>query len=127
MSVITTGSLDDLAASTITQQLIKLTHLTPEKRVERKVVEMYLAIQLESRMDKGSNLESYLNKVGFANAWGVQAADLFPRKDVGEISVAQAAVLASIIKSPTYYKPYVIEEDEGIYTIKKDENGKIAC
>lgn len=127
INVVTTGSLNGPGGSTITQQLIKLTHLTPEKKLERKVIEIYLAMQLERKWTKDQILQAYLNKVGFANAWGVQAASqTYFRKDVAEISYAQAAVLAATIKSPTYYKPYIVEEiEEGIYSIKKDENGKI--
>lgn len=127
INVITTGSLNGPGGSTITQQLIKLTHLTPEKKLQRKVVEIYLALKLERKWTKDQILQAYLNKVGFANAWGVQAASqTYFRKDVSEISYAQAAVLAATIKSPTYYKPYIVEEvEEGIYAIKKDEDGKI--
>ncbi len=110
INVIATGSLNGPGGSTITQQLIKLTHLTPEKKLERKVIEIHLAMGLERKWTKDQILEAYLNKVGFANAWGVQAASqTYFRKNVDEISYAQAAVLAATIKSPTYYKPYAVE------------------
>ncbi|NTW72530.1 MAG: hypothetical protein HGA49_09870 [Eubacteriaceae bacterium] len=125
--VIRTGSLSGPGGSTITQQLIKLTHLTPEKALQRKVVEMYLAVQLENKFTKKQILESYLNKINFAYAWGVQSASkVYFHKDVKDLSVAQAAVLASIIKSPTNYKPYIIvEESDGTFSIKKSEDGKV--
>jgi penicillin-binding protein 1A len=125
--VVRTGSLSGPGGSTITQQLIKLTHLTPEKALERKFVEIYLAMELEKKLTKDQILENYLNKINFAYAWGVQAAsDVYFGKDVSELTVAQAAVLAGIIKSPTNYKPYIIEEKEpGIFTIQVDENGKV--
>ncbi|MFZ7130907.1 MAG: transglycosylase domain-containing protein [Eubacteriales bacterium] len=127
IGVVISQSLSGPGGSTITQQLIKLTHLTPEKALQRKVVEMYLAMQLEMQYTKEQILEAYLNKVGFAYAWGVEAAaKTYFGKSVQDISVAQAAVLASIIKSPTYYKPYIIEEvEEDVYDIKKEEDGKI--
>lgn len=126
--VIRTGSLSGPGGSTITQQLIKLTHLTPEKAVERKVIEMYLAMELEKVYTKDQILEAYLNKINFAYAWGVQSAsEVYFGKDVSELTVAQAAVLASIIKSPTNYKPYIIEElEDGSFGIKKDDEGNIA-
>ncbi|MPW26336.1 hypothetical protein GC105_11100 [Alkalibaculum sp. M08DMB] len=127
VGIVTSQSLSGPGGSTITQQLVKLTHLSSEKKVERKVVEMYLAMQLERQFTKDQILEAYLNKVGFANAWGIQAASkVYFDKSVDELSVSQAAVLASIIKSPTHYKPYITEEvEEGVYAIKKDDDGVI--
>lgn len=137
LSVVTSQSLTGPGGSTITQQLIKLTQLDragliteqgyAEKTVKRKAIEMYLAVQLERQYTKDQILEAYLNKVGFAYAWGVQAAaETYFGKGVQDISVAQSAVLAAIIKSPTYYKPYIIDEvDENVYEISKDEDGKI--
>lgn len=114
------GDLTAAGGSTITQQLIKLTHLSSEKSLKRKVQEAYLAIQLEKNMTKDQILESYLNKINFAYAHGIQAAsETYFGKDVRELTIAQAAVLAAIPKAPTTYKPYVIEE-------KKDDSFGIA-
>ncbi|MBF7095776.1 transglycosylase domain-containing protein [Alkalibacter mobilis] len=127
LEVVRTGSLSGPGGSTITQQLIKLTHLTPEKALERKIVEIYLAMELEKVFTKDQILEAYLNKINFAYAWGVQSASkVYFGKNVSELTVAQAASLASIIKSPTNYKPYIIEElEDGTFGIKKDEDGKV--
>lgn len=120
------GDLTAAGGSTITQQLIKLTHLSPEKSLKRKIQEAYLAIQLERNMTKDQILESYLNKINFAYAHGIQAAsETYFGKDVGELTIAQAAVLAAIPKAPTTYKPYVIEEKkDGSFGIAYEEDGK---
>lgn len=125
--VVRTGSLSGPGGSTITQQLIKMTHLTPDKALQRKFTEIYLAMELEKVLTKDQILEHYLNIINFAYAWGVQSAsEVYFGKDVSELTVAQAAVLAGIIKSPTNYKPYVIEETEdGQFVIKVDETGKV--
>ncbi|QSX08667.1 transglycosylase domain-containing protein [Alkalibacter rhizosphaerae] len=127
LEVIRTGSLSGPGGSTITQQLIKLTHLTPEKALERKFTEIYLAMELEKVLTKDQIMEAYLNKINFAYAWGVQSAsEVYFGNDISEATVAQAAVLAGIIKSPTNYKPYIIEEkEEGVFGIKVDEEGKV--
>lgn len=137
IGVITSQSLSGPGGSTITQQLIKLTQLedrgilsdsgTANKTLQRKVIEIYLAMQLERQYTKDQILESYLNKVGFAYAWGVQAAsETYFNKNVQDLTIAQSAVLASIIKSPTYYKPYIIEEvEEGVFQISTEEDGRV--
>ena len=127
INVIFSGSTDGPGGSTITQQLIKLTHLTSEVSIKRKVMEWKLAVQLENQMSKREILEAYLNKVNMSYTWGIQgAADLYFGKDVSELSIAQAAVLAAIINSPSYYNPYLYETDEDGNTIlmrTTDESG----
>lgn len=120
------GDLTTAGGSTITQQLIKLTHLSPEQSLKRKVQEAYLAIKLERNMTKNQILEAYLNKINFAYAHGIQAASqTYFRKNVEELTFAQAAVLAAIPKSPTAYKPYLIEEKEnGSFGLAYEEDGK---
>lgn len=99
-------------ASTITQQLIKLTHLTSEKTLSRKAQEIVLATQLERVMDKDEILECYLNVVYFGNgAYGIQtAAGVYFGKSVSDLSLAEAAMLAGIIKSPSSYAPHINPE-----------------
>ena len=94
-------------ASTITQQLIKLTHLTSEKTLSRKAQEAVLARRLERRMSKDEILEAYLNTVYFGDgAYGVgTAARAYFGKDVKELTLAESALLAGIIKSPSNYGP----------------------
>ncbi|SJZ92960.1 transglycosylase domain-containing protein [Garciella nitratireducens] len=112
--------------STITQQLIKQTHLSPEKQLSRKVQEAYLALKLENIMDKDAILANYLNKINFAYAYGVQsAAQTYFHKDVEDLTISQAAVLAAIPKAPTTYKPYIIEKKDGENQIVLDANGQV--
>ena len=96
-------------ASTITQQVIKLSHLTSAKSLSRKIQEIRLALQLERAMDKEDILESYLNIVYFGRgAYGItQAAKTYFSKEVGELTIAEAALLAGIIKSPSSYAPHL--------------------
>lgn len=96
-------------ASTITQQLIKLTHLTSEKTISRKAQEIVLAWQLEKQMSKDEILEAYLNIVYFGNgAYGIGAAsEAYFGKEVSELTLAEGALLAGIIKSPSKYAPHL--------------------
>ena len=109
---LTTLSLEQ-GASTITQQLIKLTHLSSEKTLSRKVQEAYLARKLERVMTKDEILEAYLNTVYFGNgAYGIgSAARAYFGKDVGELTLAEGALLAGVIKSPTNYAPHLNPEN----------------
>ena len=127
LGVLTSGSTDGPGGSTITQQLIKLTHLTSETSIKRKVQEWKLAIEVEKKLSKEEILEAYLNKVNMSQAWGIQSgAQYFFKKDVDELSIAQAAVLASIINAPTYYNPLVYEDEngDGEYTLVKEKNSE---
>ena len=101
-------------ASTITQQLIKnsvFTEWTSETsfwdRFSRKIQEQYLALQLENRMSKEEILENYLNTINLgAGCYGVQAASLrYFGKDVKELTLTEASVLAAIPQNPTAYNP----------------------
>lgn len=99
--------------STIPQQLIRSTFLSIEKTAERKIREIILALELDRRYSKEQILEWYLNQVPFgANAYGVEAASqTYFYKSVSEISLAQAATLASLIKAPSYLSPYKNKEE----------------
>jgi len=94
--------------STISQQLIRSSFLTQEKTLGRKVREIILTLELERRYSKDQILEWYLNQVPFgSNAYGVEtASEIYLQKSVTEISLAEAAALAAIIRSPTYLSPY---------------------
>ncbi len=100
-------------ASTITQQLIKLTHLTSEKTISRKVQEIVLASQLEKELSKDEILEAYLNTVYFGHgAYGIgAAARTYFGKDVEDLTVAEGALLAGVIKSPSNYAPHLHPEN----------------
>lgn len=100
-------------ASTITQQLIKLTHLTSEKTLSRKAQEIVLALQLERVMSKEEILERYLNAVYFGRgAYGIEAAaNVYFDCAAADLTLAQGALLAGIIKSPTNYAPHLQPEN----------------
>ncbi len=94
-------------ASTITQQLIKNTHLNSEKTIKRKLSEMKLALLLEKEYDKDEILTMYLNHIYFGeNCYGVKtASQRYFNKEPKDLTVAECATLAAIIKAPTYYSP----------------------
>lgn len=96
-------------ASTITQQLIKLTHLSQVKTLSRKAQEIALALQLERVMDKNQILEAYLNTVYFGHgAYGIEAAaNVYFDKAASDLTLAEGALLAGIIKSPSGYAPHL--------------------
>lgn len=95
-------------ASTIPQQLIRSTYLTPQKTIQRKVREIILSIELDRRYDKDEILEWYLNQIPFgSNAYGAEAASkTFFGKKAKDLTLAESAVLASVIQAPTYLSPY---------------------
>ena len=94
-------------ASTISQQLIKNTHLTNEKTFSRKIKEMILTMKMENSMTKDEILETYLNVIYFGeSAFGIeQASNVFFNKSAKELNISESATLAGIIKSPLYYSP----------------------
>jgi 1A family penicillin-binding protein len=95
--------------STITQQLARQSFLTLEKTLRRKLKEMVLAIQIESAYDKQQILELYLNKVYFGDGlYGAEAASRgFFGKTAAELSVAEAALIAGLVQSPSTNAPTV--------------------
>jgi len=94
--------------STITQQLIRSAYLTKQKSVSRKIKEVVLSIELESKYSKDQIFEWYLNKIPFGeNAYGVEAASqTYFNKSASDISLAEAATLAALIPAPSKYSPY---------------------
>lgn len=94
--------------STITQQVVKNTFLTPERTFQRKLKEIILAVKLEKKYSKDQILELYLNQVFYgSNAYGIEAAaQTFFSKSARELTVAEAAILAALPKAPSYYSPY---------------------
>jgi membrane peptidoglycan carboxypeptidase len=93
--------------STITQQYAKTAFLTPERSIQRKVKELVIAIKLENQFTKDEILENYLNTIYFGRgSYGVQtASQVYFGTTVDKLSMAQAAVLASILRSPGLYDP----------------------
>src|SRR5699024_6277 len=95
-------------ASTITQQVVEKSFLTPEKKISLKVQEAWLALQLERQFSKEEILEFYLNKIFYGNhSYGVaQAANNYFDKDLDEITLPEAALLAGLPQRPTAYNPF---------------------
>ncbi len=102
------GSLAE-GASTITQQLAKLTHLSAEKTIRRKLEEINLAFQIEKVYNKDEILAMYLNTVYFGRgAYGIQAAaQAYFGVDAEDLTLNQSASLAAIIKAPSLYAPQI--------------------
>ena len=100
------GSLQ--GGSTITQQLVKSAFLSPERTLNRKLKELYLAFRVEMAFSKDKILEMYLNQVPYGGtSWGVAAAaEQYFGKDVKDLTLGQSALLAGLPAAPTYYSPY---------------------
>ncbi|BCX13888.1 MAG: hypothetical protein KatS3mg085_420 [Candidatus Dojkabacteria bacterium] len=93
--------------STITQQLVKITSLSPERKIERKIKELLLATKVEQASTKDEILQMYLQVTNFgSNVYGINtASEFYFRKDPKDLTLAEAAILASIIQNPAYYSP----------------------
>lgn len=100
--------------STITQQLIKNLTGDDDPSPERKIREIFRAMQFEKKYSKDEILENYLNYIGFGGPTnGIQLASIkYFGKDVSELSIAEAACLAAIPKSPETINPFAGYEDE---------------
>lgn len=115
---IRTKGEDLTGASTITQQLLKNQifdggmETTLLGKVERKIQEQYLAIQLEDKLDKDIILEYYLNTINLGSGtFGVQTASKrYFNKDVKDLTLSEAAVIAAITKLPVYLNPITYPE-----------------
>lgn len=114
-------------ASTITQQLIRATFLTSEKTITRKVKEILLATELDRKYSKDQILEWYLNKVPFGvNLYGIEETSLtYFEKPAQDLNLAECALLAASIQSPSYYSPYGSHVDDLLarknYVLKRME------
>ena len=99
------GSLQ--GGSTITQQYAKTAFLTPERSIQRKIKELVIAIKLENQFTKDQIFENYLNTIYFGRgSYGVQtASQVYFGVTVDQLTTAQSAVLASILRSPGLYDP----------------------
>lgn len=94
-------------ASTIDQQLIKNTHLSGEKTLKRKLIEIKLAKELDKKFSKREILEKYLNTIYFGNGcYGItDAAEYFFNKSPENLTVSEGAILAGTVKAPSNYSP----------------------
>ena len=118
MQGLTTGTFSE-GASTITQQLLKnnvfdgWTSETSSERVQRKLQEQYLAVQLEQEVSKEWILENYLNTINLGqNTLGVQAAsNRYFGKSVSDLNLSECTVLAAITQNPSRYNPIAHPEE----------------
>jgi 1A family penicillin-binding protein len=94
--------------STITQQLVKNTLLSPERTLTRKIKEIILAVLVETKFSKDEILQMYLNEVGYGGAaYGIEeAAQMYFGKSAKNLSLAEAALLAGLPASPTRFSPF---------------------
>lgn len=101
--------------STITQQLVKATILTPEQTITRKVKEIILSYLVESVYSKDKILEMYLNQVSYGGtAWGAQAASyVYFDKPAEKLNLAESAFLAGLPQAPSIYSPFGSRPDAG--------------
>jgi len=101
-------------ASTITQQLIRSYFLTTKKTLKRKTQEITLTLELERRYSKDQILEWYLNIIPFgSNLYGVEAtSQTFFGKHISDITLEEAALMAAIIRAPSYFWPQGDHVDE---------------
>lgn len=95
-------------ASTLTMQLVKNLFLTPQRTLSRKIAESVLSIRLEQILQKDEILEMYLNQVYWGhNTYGIQtAADSYFGKSADQLTLAESAMLAGLIKAPEEYSPF---------------------
>lgn len=125
--------------STITQQLAKKAFLTDDQTITRKIKEVLISYQLEKKFTKDEILTLYLNQIPYgSNAYGIESASqTYFQKSAADVSLAQAALLASLPQAPSYYSPYgshvkelmarkeiVLSKMEELGYITKDERKK---
>ncbi len=98
--------------STLTQQLARGFFLTPEKHIKRKLIEIMITLQLESRFSKSQIFEMYANQINLGqrgsfavNGFG-EAAQAYFGKDLKQLDVSECALLAGIIQRPNYFNPF---------------------
>ena len=108
--------MDSRGGSTITQQLVKNITQDDDVTIQRKVQEIFRALNLEKQKSKEEIIELYLNTISFGQGtYGIRAAaQRYFNKDVSELNLTECASLAAIPKSPTYYNPYRNPENNEI-------------
>ena len=100
--------------STITQQYAKTAFLTPSRTIQRKIKELVISVKLENQLSKDQILENYLNTIYFGRgSYGVMtAAQQYFNRNVDQLTNAQAAVIASILRAPGFYDPAISKANE---------------
>lgn len=113
--------------STLTQQLVKNTLLTQQQTLSRKIKEFLLTIQVERKYRKDQILQMYLNESPYGGtAWGVEAAsEMYFGKPVAEVNLPEAAILAGLPQSPSYYSPlsgdaYIVRAEAVLRRMRED-------
>ncbi|HVU62207.1 MAG TPA: transglycosylase domain-containing protein [Mycobacteriales bacterium] len=93
--------------STITQQYVKNAYLSPHRTLTRKLKEIFIATKLARTTPKSTILDDYLNTIYFGRgAYGIEAAaKAYFGKDISQVNAAQGALLAAVIRGPSYYDP----------------------
>ncbi|WP_110927650.1 transglycosylase domain-containing protein [Bacillus massiliglaciei] len=107
-----TSGFGSQGASTLTQQVVKRSYLTPDKTIKRKVQEMWLSLQLERKYTKEEIFEMYVNKIFFANrANGILTASrTYYGKELKDLETNEIALLVGLPQSPSRYNPYTHPE-----------------
>lgn len=113
MFTMLTGGDDSFGGSTITQQLIKNLTGNKEVTVQRKLIEIFQALEFEKKYDKDEIVEWYLNAVYFGEGCdGIYtAAQKYFGKEPSQLTLAESASIVGIVNLPTYYSPFYSEEN----------------
>lgn len=113
MFTMLTGGDDSFGGSTITQQLIKNLTGNKEVTVQRKLIEIFQALEFEKKYDKDEIIEWYLNAVYFGEGCdGIYtAAQKYFSKEPSQLTLAESASIVGIVNLPTYYSPFYSEEN----------------
>src|SRR5205807_1280901 len=109
-------------ASTITEQLAKISFLTPERSFDRKVKQVILGIEIENNFSKNQILEMYLNRVDYGNhSFGIQsAAETYFHKSARELDLSEASMLAGLPNAPGTLNPLVHDPGVPVNPLAKD-------
>jgi penicillin-binding protein 1B len=98
--------------STLTMQVARMFFLTPERTIKRKLTEMLIAVELEQRLSKKQIFELYVNQapMGMRGSFSIrgfgEGAQAYFGKDIGSLTLPEAALLAGLVNGPTYFSPY---------------------
>ncbi|MDP6387901.1 MAG: PBP1A family penicillin-binding protein [Candidatus Pacebacteria bacterium] len=118
--------------STITQQVVKNSILTSEKKISRKLKEWILSLRLEQELSKEEILELYLNESPYGgNIYGIEeASEMFFNKSASYLTLSESAYLAALPQAPTFYSPYGnnknrLEERKSLVLDRMFQNGFI--
>ncbi len=119
--------------STLTQQLVKNTLLTPDRTIKRKIREFFLATAIEIIYSKDEILEMYLNQIPYGStAYGIEAAsNLYFGKSAKDLTLGEAALLAGLLAAPSKFSPFgsrpeLAKERQGIVLTRMLEDGYIS-